>query len=374
MKIALLTYNLGQNYGGILQAYALMETLKKLNHKPELLYIKTKFYNGNFKDLIKKYLLSNFTDKYNNYIYEDLIYKNMFYFIDKYINSKTEPLKEEKDFFNVTKNNYDAYIIGSDQVWRAKVFRYIDYAFFGFVQDNRPIFLSYAASFGVDYWEYTIEKTEKYKNQIQRFNAVSVREKSGIELCKKHFKKDAVHVLDPTMLLTADEYKNLLQKENELQHNGKLLTYILDDSNDKNELINMVSKELNIKPFKINAKEKNSKKLENMIYPTVTSWIKGFDDAEYVITDSFHGCVFSIIFNKPFLVLGNEKRGMARFESLLKMFELEHRLILKSNDLNIYKINEFIDWGLVNNKLNNYKKYSINFLIQALGISNECTL
>lgn len=69
------------------------------------------FYNSSFTDL-----LSNFTD---NYIYEDLIYKNMFHFI----NPKTEPLKEEKDFFNVTKNKYDAYIVGSDQVWRAKVFR-----------------------------------------------------------------------------------------------------------------------------------------------------------------------------------------------------------------------------------------------------------
>lgn len=366
MKIALLTYNLGQNYGGILQAYALMETLKKLNHEPELLYIKTKFYNSSFADLIKKYLLSNFTDKYNNYIYEDLIYKNMFHFIDKYINPKTKPLKEEKDFFNVTKNKYDAYIVGSDQVWRAKVFRYIDYAFFGFVQDNKARFLSYAASFGVDYWEYTQEKTEKYRNQIQRFSAVSVREESGIELCKKYFRKDAVHVLDPTMLLTADEYRNLSQKENELQHDGKLLTYILDDSSDKNELINIISKELDIKPFKINAKEKYSKKLENMIYPTVTSWIKGFDDAEYVITDSFHGCVFSIIFNKPFLVFGNEKRGMARFVSLLKIFGLEDRLIFTKNNLKLEKLNKAIDWKTINNKLINNKQLSKEFLIDNL--------
>lgn len=366
MKIALLTYNLGQNYGGILQAYALMETLKKLNHEPELLYIKTKFYNSSFKDLIKKYLLSNFTDKYNNYIYEDLIYKNMFHFIDKYINPKTEPLKEEKDFFNVTKNKYDAYIVGSDQVWRARMFKYIDCAFFGFVKSNNPIFLSYAASFGTDKWEYTKEETKKYKNQIQRFKGVSIREESGIELCKTYFCKDAIHVLDPTMLLSANDYRSLIMKENEPKHEGELLNYILDYTEDKSKLINIISKELNLKSFKINAKEKNGKQLKDMIYPTVTSWIRGFDDAKYVVTDSFHGCVFSIIFNKPFIVYGNEKRGMARFESLLKMFGLEDRLILNIDkiDLNIIK-NEF-DWNKVNLKLEDYYKNSIDYLNEIL--------
>lgn len=365
MKIAVLTYNLGQNYGGILQAYALMETLKKLKHEPELLYIKTK-YQQNWKGLIKKYLLSYFTPKYNNSVYEKEIFQNTFKFIDIYINPKTLPLYKNKDFENITKNNYEAYIVGSDQVWRARMFNYIDYAFFGFVKSDKPIFLSYAASFGIDRWEYTEEETQKYKKQIQRFSGVSVREESGLKLCKKYFEKDAIHVLDPTMLLNADDYRSLILKENEPPHDGELLNYILDDSVDKTELVNMVSKELDIKSFKINAKEKNSKKIDDMIYPTVTSWLKGFDDAKFVITDSFHGCVFSIIFNKPFLVYGNEKRGMARFESLLKMFGLEDRLVLRKDDVNIKKIRNIIIWKDINILLDKYKNLSVNFLIDNL--------
>ena len=366
MKIAVLTYNLGMNYGGILQSYALIETLKNLGYEPELLYIKTK-YKYNWKGLIKKHLLSNFLNRYNNLKYEDKIYKNTFYFIDKYINPKTKPLETNSDFINITKNHYDAYIVGSDQVWRAKMFKYINYAFFGFVKSDEPIFLSYAASFGVDTWEYTEEETLKYKKQIQRFSGVSVREDSGVNLCKKYFDVEANHVIDPTMLLSINEYKQLIQNENEPKHKGKFLNYILDENTEKTELINMISKEINKKSFKINAKFQNSKNIEEMVYPTVTSWLKGFEDAQYVITDSFHGCVFSIIFNKPFIVYGNKQRGMARFNSLLKMFELEDRLILSKNDISVELINKTIDWNVVNKKLTLLKKRALDYLTYNLN-------
>jgi len=361
MKIAVLTYNLGMNYGGILQAYAMLETLKRLGHQPKLQYIKSK-YKHTWKGLIKIYVLSNFTSRYNNLKYEEEIYQNTFEFIEKYINPKSKSLETYEDFASISANSYDAYIVGSDQVWRARMFKYIDYAFFDFVKSDKPIFLSYAPSFGVDTWDYTKEETLKYKQQIQRFSGVSVREDSGIELCKKYFEKEATHVLDPTMLLTADDYRKLIKAENEPKHNGELLNYILDESNEKKELIDMVSKELNIKPFKINAKSYNSKNLEDMVYPTVTSWIKGFDDAKYVVTDSFHGCVFAILFNKPFIAYGNAQRGMARFKSLLNMFDLEDRLVCSMNEISDNKIKQSIDWNSVNKKIENQKKRSINYL------------
>jgi len=365
LKIGILTYNIGQNYGGILQCYALMEVLKKLNYEPELLYIETK-YPQNWKVFLKKYLLSHFTDKYNSYVFEEKIFKNNFDFINKYINPRTKPLNSREDFEQITQNDYDAYIVGSDQVWRARMFKYINYAFFGFVKSDKPILLSYAASFGVDKWEYTEEETEKYRREIQRFSGISVREESGIEFCSKYFEKDALHVLDPTMLHSADEYRILITNENEPNHNGKLLNYILDDTEEKLELINMISKELDYKPYKINAKANSSKNVEDIIYPTVTSWLKGFDDAEFVITDSFHGCVFSIIFNKPFIVYGNERRGMARFESLLKMFGLDDRLVLSKDDVSLEMMNSDIDWDTVNEKLKIEKLVSFKYLDKIL--------
>lgn len=352
------------NYGGIIQAYALIQTLKNLGHEPELLYIKST-EKRNWKWLVKKYILSNFLKKYNSVKYEDKIYIHLYDFIDKYI-KKTDPLNTTKDFVNITKNNYEAYIVGSDQVWRARTFSQINHAFFGFVSSNQPIFLSYAASFGVQNWDYTVEETLKFREQIKRFKAVSVREDSAVPLCMKYFNKDAIHVLDPTMLLAASEYRELVRRENEPKHNGKLLNYILDNNKQKKELIDLVSSELNIQPFKVNADVSSSWRVKDMIYPTLTSWLKGFDDAEYVITDSFHGCVFSIIFNKKFIAWGNSRRGLARFKSLLKLFGLEDRLILGESDISLERVKAKIDWSSVNEKLELLKDNSISFLSENL--------
>lgn len=373
MRIAVLTYNFNNNYGGMLQAYATLSYLRKLGHQPELLFVQTidLSFKHRFKYLLIKNVLSYFTDRWPNIKYKDKIEKNTNYFINNYINPKTKYLYKKEHFESIEKNNYAAYIVGSDQVWRAKVYRYIDYAFFGFVKSNKPIFLSYAASFGIDSWEFTEEETIRYKQEIKRFKGISVREDSGIKLCKENLNVDAVHVLDPTMLLDIQDYLELILNENETVHDGELLTYILDTNEEKNSIIKMISEELNIKPFTVTINNNEVKIIEDLVYPTVTSWLKGFHDAKYIITDSFHGCVFSIIFNKPFLVYGNKERGMARFNSLLKMFNLEDRFLLNNDDYSKGKLNQKIDWDIVNKKLKEYRNISKNFLINTLKENNE---
>jgi len=140
------------------------------------------------------------------------------------------------------------------------------------------------------------------------------------------------------------------------------------DETDKNFfLIDFISKELNIEPFKVYSDNIDADvSIEHKVYPTVTSWIKAFDDAEYVVTDSFHGCVFSILFNKPFYVYGNKERGMARFDSLLHMFNLENRLVFDINELSKEKIVEVINWNKVNAILNKYRLESTRFLSDSL--------
>jgi hypothetical protein len=369
MKIAVLTYNFNNNYGGMLQAYAMLETLKRLNHTPELLLVPSIDLSkkARFKHLLKKYFFSYLSNKWKDNGQKSKIEKHTHYFIEKYITPKTKPIYTKNHFSKITNNNYDAYLVGSDQVWRARVYRYIDYAFFGFVKSDEPIFMSYAASFGVDTWDYTEEQTSRFKTQIQRFNGIAVREDSGVELCKQYFDKEAIHVLDPTMLLDADDYRKIIKQENEPNHPGKLLTYILDVNEDKQSIIDLASKELGFESFKVNLKptaQMNS--LEDKTYPTVTAWLKGFDNAEYVITDSFHGCVFAILFNKPFIAYGNKARGMARFNSLLRMFGLEDRLVVSKEEANIAKIKQKIDWESVNSKLTEYRNISNNYLLETL--------
>lgn len=189
MKIAMIFNN---NYGGYLQAYALMEILKKLNHEPELIFVQQESNTLKYKlkKYLKKYVLSYFLPKYNYEKYRSIIEKNTNYFSDKYIVPRTERVYSQDDFIKYS-IGYDAYIAGSDQIWRPTMYKYINQAFFGFVQDKNALLLSYAASFGLDIWEYTEQQTQRFKNDIQRFKAISVRENSGIELCKKHFETDA---------------------------------------------------------------------------------------------------------------------------------------------------------------------------------------
>lgn len=370
MKIAVLTYNFNNNYGGMLQAFAMLEILKKLNYNPEHILVPSIDLSKKsiIKRFIRKNLLSHLSKRWEDDEKKGIKEKNTRYFIEKYITPKTKPVYTSFQFSRIAHKDYDAYLVGSDQVWRAKVYRYIDYAFFGFVKSNTPILMSYAASFGVDTWDYTEEQTSRFKAQIQRFSGVAVREDSGVELCKKYFDKEAIHVLDPTMLLVPEDYRKIVEQENEPKSKGELLTYILDLNEDKQNIIDLLSNNLTMQPFQVNLKSKDiSDTGSRVVYPTVTSWLKGFDDAKYVITDSFHGCAFAILFNKPFIAYGNKARGMARFNSLLKMFGLEERLVLTKEEVTIEKIKENIDWDIVNAKLEKYRNISKNYLLNTLN-------
>ncbi len=107
--------------------------------------------------------------------------------------------------------------------------------------------------------------------------------------------------------------------------------------------------------------------MENRIYPRVTQWFKGFADAQFVVTDSFHGCVFSIIFNKPFVAVGNKHRGLTRFNSLFRQFGLEDRLVLSQEDLREELFSVAINYNRVNEVLDRERKKSHDYLAMALG-------
>ena len=134
---------------------------------------------------------------------------------------------------------------------------------------------------------------------------------------------------------------------------------MLDINSDRQKTIDTISHYIGGTPFSVNVKSVNpDHKIQDRIYPSVTSWLKGFKDAKFVITDSFHGSIFSIIFNKPFVAYGNVRRGLSRFHSLFRMFGLENRFILKHSDLDISLLSEDIDWERINSKLRTFRSNS----------------
>ena len=374
MKIGIITQPLIYNYGGILQNYALQQVLKMMGHNVVTINETVRYntFRVYIRALVKSivlkmlgrgrvfpYLLSSKERAY--------IYKNVNYFIEKYIVTSDNFASDEETRRYVQCQGFDAFVVGSDQVWRPCYNRNVERSYLSFAKGMDVKRLSYAASFGVNFWEYTPQQTAVVKELVKSFDAVSVREYSGIDLCKKHLDCDARLVLDPTLLLDKEHYEAVVNAENEPRSCGNMFTYILDNSIEKVDKINIVAKELGLKPFAILPQEVNArtmKSVDSCVYPPITAWLKAYMDAEFVVCDSFHGAVFSIIFNKPFLILPNGGRGNARFDSLLKLFGLEDRFVGDSLDKEL--IYRKIDWEAVNKRKESLRAESLMYLQQNL--------
>ena len=217
-----------------------------------------------------------------------------------------------------------------------------------------------------DLWEYTEKQTQLCKQLLKKFDAVSVREANGVELCNKYFDVEALQVLDPTMLLTEKEYCKLFQIAQTPKSKGTLLNYVLDRNENIDMLIAKIALEKGLIPYAVNNpfEYDETKPVAERIKPSIETWLRGFYDAEFVVTDSFHACVFSILFKKQFIVVGNQKRGLARLESLLRMFQLEDRLV-KSKE-NILKLSP-IDYTIVYDIYEQQRQRSVDFLFELLN-------
>lgn len=362
MKIAILTLPLHTNYGGILQCYALQTVLERMGYKVRLL-TKPK-YNSRYyliyplavcKRLFKRFILGKKVAITMNP--EQLIRQHTNRFIHRNIHHYYKKVWDS----NIA-SYFDAIVVGSDQVWRPMYYyRPIEEAFLSFLGDADIKRIAYAASFGVDYCEYTEEQRKLCSSLLKKFNAVSVRESSGVLLCQEYFNAKAVQVLDPTLLLSADDYRALIKKSWTQPSKGNLLVYMIDRTKEKEEFVERISQEKGLTPFWMSSEaDDDTLPLEKRIKMPVEQWLRSFDDAEFVLTDSFHGCVFSIIFRKQFLAIGNKERGLSRFQSLLSLFSLQDRLILSPDE---YRDNlSSIDYSQVQIQLHVLQKQSYLFL------------
>ncbi len=379
MKIGIITLPFNSNYGGLLQAFALQTVLKQMGHEVWAVNRRNRIMPFKIKVLssanrLIKSIINGKMGVIRSWATakEELV-------IDRHTNrflseniQTTVFLKSESDFAKLSQYEFDAYVVGSDQVWRPKYSPRLANHFLGFIDDTvNPKRISYAASFGVDNWEFTSEQTGECRKLVAKFNAVSVREDTAVKLCKQNFGVEATQVLDPTLLVPKEEYIRLVEKDKIPKCNGTLLTYVLDKSPDKLEFIKKIILETGLDEVSIMPKslfrDAGRKKISDCIYPPVTAWLRGFMDAEYVVTDSFHGMAFAIIFNKPFLALGNTKRGMTRFSSLVKLFGLEDRIILSADSQLTEKLYVPIDFRHVNEILKTKQLEAYKFLSDSLG-------
>lgn len=358
MKIGILTFHYSNNYGAVLQCFALKNFLERLNHE---VIIINRLPN-------KPHLL-----------------KQIYYFILKYINIHSSiygwlsfnkerekllaPLTKKyynsKQLKNSLKLNFDAIIVGSDQIWRydnkfADYNYYLDYIAPELYPKIKKI--AYAASFGLNYWDGDIHIVSQLLSQ---FKSVSVREESGVDICKRLFSIDAKKVLDPTFLLPINQYPSISKP----QFHMNVVSYFLGQNKTelvtKMQKISVEKKYTYIDLYSIGCY--SHKKIPEHI--NITNWLSYIKMSDFIITNSYHAMVFSILYHKNFAIIALESGGTTRIKSAL------NELDLNSYSLYYDSIEDFmanfkkqeIDWDKTDNLIQKLRKDSIEFIKEALN-------
>lgn len=339
-KINLLTVHWGGSYGGTMQTYATLMILKELGHKVTLIDLNhpnQKFF----------YKLTHKRSTKLLWIINEVTFALFRLF---HLGKKTRRM------FSIENNTVpesDYTIVGSDQVWNGDITGPIQMSYFLNFEKNAKK-LSFASSFGKFQWEENETITNEVKSNLKQFSAISVREESGVRICKEVFDVDAVQVLDPTLVYK--NYDELLTKQQPIH---QIYPFLLNPSAETNQICQVVSREIGLQLY-------NPSRIKGLLSGGPKAWLNRMKASDFIITDSFHGLAFSLIFHKQFIVLCANEKKFARLESLLSLVNLSDRYVKSSRDLlaRIDLLHRSIDFDEVDRILALERKKSIAFLTQ----------
>lgn len=355
MKIALLTIWHVENYGAELQAYATCRILTELGHDVTIIdFRENEHPNESFKNKLARSISSC-----------TLSHFKFAKFWKKYFPNKTRHYRSYEEL-KATPPEADLYLVGSDQVWNYKITAEKAEAFFLTFGSDDMKRASYASSFGMDKWNASEQLSSIAKRMLNKFSAVSCRETSGIKILKEQFNIDATEVLDPTMLF--DEYFGLNSQN--VMENKSLAYYPLSTNNELETFSIDLARKLGLYPNNINKKVL----ITNTIAwnrPSVYKWVEGIARASLVVTPSFHGLVFSLLFRKQFIIINNNinQERKVRMTDLLNKLGLENRYFDSIDSAKVAKPwEQTINYDNVYPKLLQMRSASINYLHKMLQL------
>lgn len=371
-KIEIITLQRVPNYGSVLQAYATQKVLENKGYQAEII-------NYFPERMTTKAMLRRIKNK-NNKLKHSLMLRTIarivilpsyyvrFKTFNKFTNEKlrmTKKVYHSCDELKIDVPEADIYCTGSDQVWNSDWNEGIDEALFlDFVPNNKKC-IAYSASFGkkeLNDWE--IDKT---KELLKKYDNISLREKSGVEILDKLGIKGSTHVVDPTLLLDGNEWRKISSKK--FQNEKYILVYNLNRNKKIDTYAKNLSKKTGLKvkylSYQLHEFYKYGKMYCN---PQVEDFLALIDNAEVVITDSFHATAFSINFNTDFVIVYPDKFS-TRLQSILELTNLEDRVTKNENDLKIY--DKKIDFEKINNIMKQEIKKSWDWLENALELETS---
>lgn len=389
MKIGIVTYVKCDNYGAELQAFALQWKLNSLGYDAEVINLEKRNIDmkrnpdvilGAIKQRFKQEgvfaivsIVRKFLETKKRITDEDkykAINENKHKLFENFFENKvrhSEKYYSLDEISNATDLKYDVYIAGSDQIWNYIHTDRLDVYFLMFANKFKAKKISYAASVSI----YDIPKKWRaaYKTYFENIDVLSVRELHGAELVSKYSNKKAEVVLDPTFLLTKEDWVREVANDCGIE-GDYLLIYTLSGSPHIRKMAHDIARRLNLKVVNIKSgySDEPDDGTINVYEIGPAEWVGLWSKAKYVVTDSFHGTAFSINFNIPFTTLVNPNSMMnSRVLSILKIMNLESRIVydnlkgdLKPNDIALY-------FTETNRILKQWKEKSLNFLLHALN-------
>lgn len=347
MKVSILTYHWEDNYGATMQAYATYRAIKELGHEPEFIDLRLP-YKPSLKLRIvfglKRHRFNAFRKKF---------FRNM-----------TPQTYWSVDELRKNPPQSDCYLVGSDQTWNPQIGKALLPAFFLTFGDKDIIRVSYATSIGLNEWEdSSYISNQQIRDALKGFNKILLREDSALKICKSQFGADADQVIDPVLL-----FPSYYELTGPLKPSGEIITYKLVNDSHFYDIGKKLSYILHL-PIRSIGSIRKPKGYKASYPETIESWIKRIASAELVLTDSFHGTVFSLLYHRPFVVyVGNPKR-VTRIESLLSQLGLEDRIMTHDNSIDNIKDKALkeIAWNEIDSKLQVLRDKSFSLLRESLN-------
>jgi len=364
-KIGILSFHFSNNnYGAVLQSAALSHAIQELGYEAEHINFVPKYTVG-IRNAITTFLRSIplFMKSSSSKVAPREGQKIFSAFREKWVRQSSTFYKSARELSQVG-YYYDAVVVGSDQVWRPKMYvnkHDISAYFLDFVPDEIPK-ISYAASFGVDVWEPRAPKlANTVASSLKRFSSISVREKSGVAICKDNFNVHAVHVLDPTLLVGSDYFLQMINT-NSSASTADIVHYKLDTDDAFCEQMAELSRNTSLSCENIYRAANSEEE-----FLAVEEWLRRIRDSQLVVTDSFHCVCFAILFKKQFICLINTSRGATRVEELLSRLNLSERACNSGETLiSAFNRIEPINYTLIDDYLQYLRGESLDFLKEAL--------
>ncbi len=355
-NVGIIGYWFASNYGGVASYYSLYRTIEKMGYTP--FFIDNPYFE---------------TDKegYNVFSRDFFINQNIL----------VAPAFDNDNLFKLNEFT-DVFLLGSDQVLTTSSIKGFGKLFLMDFASNNKRRIAYSASCGGDNLNSDNVLLNFAKNNLRKFDNISVREYSAVDILKNKFGIETQVLIDPIFFTKAQEYIELSKQSKLNEENDYLFAYILDPTEDKKKVIEKIADELSLevkvaldgRKFTHNSNFEKMDMKENTL-PELNEfeWLYYLCNSSYIVTDSFHGAVMAIILNKPFIMIANRDRGLPRFLTLAKMFNLGERLVENSNEINSKLINKKINFKNINRLIKQEVKKSITWLKENLSNKNTNT-